>query len=153
MLLFYLFDFWNSLENSQILLSCVDRYDKQPNNIIWTLLPKITFWNGKSLLGLILSCQNECKLISKLLVFILLFTNIFLISYHRSFQYVASIRFISLSFDNSCLFKFCGKVILVGVLSLVTLLQGKFLWCDKTTQPNLRCYYLINGFFSGSIIP
>ena len=109
---------------------------------------KVTFWNGKSLLGFTLSCQNECKLISKLLVFILLFKNVFLVSSHRSFQYVASIRFIRLRLYNSCLFKFCGKVILVGVLSLVALLQGKFLWCDKTTQPNLRSYYLINRFFS-----
>ena len=109
---------------------------------------KVTFWNGKSLLGLILSCQNECKLISKLLFHPPLRKMFFLVSYLRSFQYLASIHFISLRFDNSCLFSFCGKIILVGVLSLVALLRASFLWCDRTTQQNLKDYYLINRLFS-----
>ena len=109
---------------------------------------KITFWNGKSLLGLILSCQNECKLISKLLFYPPLRKMFFLVSYLRSFQYLALIHFISLRFDNSCLFSFCGKIILVGVLSLVALLRASFLWCDRTTQQNLKNYYLINRLFS-----
>ena len=143
-----MFNFWISLENGQILLSCVDRYDKQPNNIIWTLLPKSNFLkrqiSSRSYLVMSKWMQTDLKTSfssssSK---------NVFLVSYLRSFQYLALIRFISLRFDNSCLFSFCGKIILVGVLSLVALLRASFLWCDRTTQQNLRNYYLINRLFS-----